>query len=227
MGAAPPPTTIIIGDVHGCARELDDLLEKCGFRAGTDELVFVGDLVAKGPDSLGVVERAMALGARAVRGNHEDAVLRARLPPVDSEAPKLRPTHQQVADALSESQWRWLEALPLTLPLPQFDTLVVHAGVVPGVPLQEQRAVDLMCMRTLRPDGTASKRLSDGELWGAHWPGPTHVCFGHDAITGLQQHPHALGLDTGCVYGRALTAWLLPQRQLCSVPARATYVPIE
>lgn len=216
--------TVFVGDVHGCADELEDLLDACALAEG-DRLVFVGDLVAKGPDSLRVVRRVMQLGAPCVRGNHEDAVLRARHPGPGA-PPRLKPTHRAVADALGEPEWQFLESLPFTLTLPELDVLVVHAGVVPSVPLEEQRAVDLMCMRSLRPDGTASTRLEEGRPWAEQWPGPTHVVFGHDAITGLQQHPFATGIDTGCVYGRRLTALSLPDGRLVSVPARRAYVQV-
>lgn len=68
---------IFVGDVHGQRKSLDELLEKVNFEIGHDHLVLVGDLINKGPDSAGVVQLAMDLGASAVRGNHEDRVLAA------------------------------------------------------------------------------------------------------------------------------------------------------
>ena len=60
--------TIVVGDIHGCALEFDDLLRSLGFAQGVDRVVLVGDLVARGPDSAGVVELARSCGAWAVRG---------------------------------------------------------------------------------------------------------------------------------------------------------------
>ena len=67
--------TIIIGDVHGCLDELLTLVSRCGYGAG-DRLILVGDLVAKGPDSIGVVSWARESRVEAVLGNHEEHVLR-------------------------------------------------------------------------------------------------------------------------------------------------------
>lgn len=216
--------TLIIGDVHGCSEELDDLLAESGWTE-EDDLVFVGDLVAKGPDSLGVVRRARRLKARAVRGNHDQHCLlwweakRAGQP-----LPALRRTHQQVADQLEEEDWRWLAALPLWLELPEHDTLVVHAGLIPDLPLDEQDPYDLMNMRSVLDDGTGSRDYDEGTPWATLWPGPRLVVFGHDAVRGLQRHPHAFGLDTGCVYGGWLTGLWLPHRDLVAVPARQVWL---
>ncbi|KAJ5199410.1 hypothetical protein N7491_000034 [Penicillium cf. griseofulvum] len=69
---------VIVGDVHGMRKSLEALLEKVGFvKSKGDHLILVGDLVNKGPDSPGVVDLAIKLGASAVRGNHENAVLNA------------------------------------------------------------------------------------------------------------------------------------------------------
>lgn len=219
---------VFIGDVHGCLDELEALIRK--LRVGpADRVVFVGDLVAKGPDSAGVVAYARELKALSVRGNHDEAVLRIRRAHKGQggDLSRAKKTHLKVAESLREADWRWLEALPLWLELPQFQSVVVHAGVVPGKALAEQRPEDLMTMRTLRPDGHASPRLEDGLLWAKAYRGPERVIFGHDAITGLQREPYALGLDTGCVYGRELTALVLPSDELVRVPARRAYRELE
>jgi len=215
--------TLVIGDVHGCSDELAALLAACG-HSEDDDVVLVGDLVSKGPDSKGVLELARSVGARAVRGNHDQAVIRWREAVARGEpAPELRRSHQAVADALDDADFEWLCALPFWVRLPEHAAIVVHAGIVPGVPLEKQRHEDLLNMRSVMPDGRGSPRLERGVPWASVWPGPEHILFGHDAMRGLQEHPHATGLDTGCVYGRALTACILPDHRLVSVPARHTY----
>jgi|TARA_B110000305_G_C19336228_1_gene586726 hypothetical protein len=69
------PRVIAIGDVHGCIDELQMLLRKCDYSPG-DLVVFLGDLVSKGPDSLSVVQLAREIGAIGVRGNHDFEVVR-------------------------------------------------------------------------------------------------------------------------------------------------------
>jgi hypothetical protein len=92
-------TTIIIGDVHGCADELSELLGRVGPGAG-DQVVFVGDLVARGPDSPGVLRLVRELGARAVRGNHEERLLAARAARRKGEqGPRLGAAHLSVFEA--------------------------------------------------------------------------------------------------------------------------------
>lgn len=70
-----PPKVIAVGDVHGCVDELQDLLRQCEYYPG-DLLVFLGDLVSKGPDSISVVQMSREIGAIGVRGNHDFEVIR-------------------------------------------------------------------------------------------------------------------------------------------------------
>ena len=218
--------TLIIGDVHGCLNELSDLLAACAYAEG-DRVLFVGDLVAKGPNSRGVLALYRRLGGESVRGNHDQAVLRWQDPAARAAAPERAPAHCRLARELSDEDWGVLRALPLWLAVPEHRVLIVHGGLVPGVALEAQDPELLMNMRTLRPNGTGSRRPEDGVLWGSKWHGPERVVFGHHATAGLQRHPLALGLDTGCVYGHALTALILPDDRIVSVPAREAYLPID
>lgn len=221
------PRHIFIGDVHGCLDELRLLLRKVAPRP-EDRLVLVGDLVAKGPDSAGVVALARELSALCVRGNHDEAVLRYRRAQLQNqEPPRLKKGHVEVARSLNERDWAYLEALPLWLTFPQYRALVVHAGLVPGLPLELQEPDTLMNIRSIRADGSASSRKDEGRPWASVWQGPEQVIFGHDAVSGLQRRSFATGLDTGCVYGRELTALVLPENTLVSVPAKRAYKEIS
>lgn len=215
--------TIVVGDVHGCADELQDLLKACGWVKG-DRVALVGDLVAKGPDSQAVVQWLRENGGQAVLGNHDAHALKAYAHPDESTKPERR----QLLDTLKKPDWAFLEALPLYLRLGpersgQADTVVVHGGVVPGVPIEEQEREHLLTLRSIRDDGTPSKRI-EGRPWAKVWQGPERIVFGHDAVRRLQNEAMATGLDTGCVYGGDLTALLLPERRLVSVSARRSYV---
>ncbi|WP_338873247.1 metallophosphoesterase [Myxococcus stipitatus] len=217
--------TLFIGDVHGCAAELDALLDACGWRPG-DRVVLVGDLVAKGPDSAGVVRRARERGMLAVRGNHDAHVLRwhhGQAP----EGKKLSKEHRQVLETLTPEDWAYLEAQPLFRRFPELNVLAVHGGVVPGIPLEAQRAEELLNLRSITPEGAPSKRVDGGVPWASCWKGPEFIIFGHDAVRGVQQHPHAMGLDSGCVYGGQLTAFVMPERRLVSVKAKHCYVNVN
>jgi hypothetical protein len=215
--------TIVVGDIHGCAAELQLLLRRCGYARG-DRVVLGGDLVAKGPDSQGVVQFARENGVMAVLGNHDAFALAHR-----HEAH--RPSHQgrrsHIA-SLQPADWEYLQALPHYLnlgpPKPgEPDYLVVHAGLVPGVPLEKQRREHLLSLRSITDTGEPTSRLLLHYPWAARWHGPGKVIFGHDAVRGLQQWPLALGIDTGCVYGRLLTALILPEGEIVQLAALRRY----
>ena len=214
---------IVVGDIHGCLAELHALLEEIRFDP-MDRLIAVGDLVGKGPDGAGVVRFFREEGHEAVLGNHDEKILKWR---AGRRGKPLRASHQAHADAMSDANWDWLAALPLFLTLPEHGVLVVHAGILPGVPIEKQRRKDLLDMRSLRADGTPSSRVEDGEPWAGRYGGPVRVVFGHDAIRGLQRWPFALGLDTGCCYGGRLSALVLPDDRVVSQRAFAAHEPIE
>ncbi|HEY6459982.1 MAG TPA: metallophosphoesterase [Polyangiaceae bacterium] len=221
--------TVVVGDVHGCADELARLLALVKFAEGTDRVVLVGDLVVRGPDPHGVLAVVRRLGARAARGNHE-----AKLLAWKQKGKPLGPDHERVAKALSPDEWRLLESLPLWIDLPEHGARVVHAGVVPGVDVEDAPEEALLKMRTIDARGRWSDEPDAGQLWGATYEGPPHVVFGHNARREPQLHAWATGLDTGCVYGGRLTGLVLDEGEavprgdlvatrLKSVGARRSY----
>ncbi len=230
---------IIVGDVHGCSVELRALLDRVAFVKGSDRLVMVGDLVARGPDSRGVLQICRETGAIVVRGNHEDRLLswhramNARARGEFALAPDLGRLHTEIAQSLREEDWALLEETPVTHLLEENRTLVVHAGLVPGIPIESQDPGMMMRIRSVGVRGEA--RDHGGAIpWGARWVGPPHVVFGHAASLDAQVHPWATGIDTGCVYGGYLTAMVLRDHEepppvaerasvLVSVPARRRY----
>jgi predicted phosphodiesterase len=212
--------TIIVGDVHGGLTELEELLHELGHSV-TDALLMTGDVVAKGPDSQGVVQLLREKGALSVLGNHDAHVLKI------GNGGEGKKHHEAVAKSLTDADWRYLEAMPLVLPLEALGHVVVHGGLVPGVPFEKQERDVVINMRSFDVEGKPSKRIEGGVPWASRWPGPLHAVFGHDAVRGLQQWPHATGLDTGCVYGRKLTAMVLPEKKLVSVQARKPWSGIE
>jgi len=203
--------TVIVGDVHGCREELEQLLAAVSLDK-TDNLVFVGDLVARGPDSRGVLDLAIRYRATSVMGNHERHLLEV----FDSEkrrgkAVDLSPGYRKLFEELKPAHWAYLHAMPVYWDLPQHEAVVVHAGVLPGVPIAQQDPWVLTHIRSIE-EGRASAHMGECS-WATRYTGPPHVVFGHSAQRGLQLIEHATGLDTGCVYGKQLTALLLDAEQ--------------
>ena len=217
------PRVITIGDVHGCIDELKALLRKCDYHPG-DLVVFLGDLVCKGPDSLSVVQLAREIGAIGVRGNHDFEVVRwHQAIKSGADPPLIGSEHYYVASALGTADLRWLYSLPWYVSSEHLNALFVHAGFVSGINLRKQNPRLMMNMRSILPDVTVTSKFFNNWPWARLWDGPQTVFFGHDADRGLQQYEHGIGLDTGCVYGGKLTACILPERRLVSVNAKQEY----
>jgi hypothetical protein len=224
--------SIFIGDVHGCASELQKLLDRLALRED-DQIFFVGDLLSRGPDSRAVLRLFGQLRARSCIGNHEQRLLAAHEARARGEAgPRMSGSHQQLLAELSDEEWSLLASLPLHIDVPEHGVRVVHAGVMPGVRFEEQEPWLLTHIRSVSADGKPSDRW--GTPWGALYHGPPHIVFGHNARKNPQFHEYATGLDTGCVYGGALTAMVLDAEQhpptiaergdvLVSVPAACAY----
>ncbi|WP_435175381.1 metallophosphoesterase [Halorussus sp. AFM4] len=191
----------VVGDVHGCLAELEALLDRLA--VGDDDLVvFVGDLVRKGPDTEGVLDLVRDRpNLRSVRGNNEAKVLRG-----------------ETGLDLSARNAGFVRSLPVAI---SWDgALVVHGGVDPRRDLADHEATDLLTMRAPR-----AADEYEGPLWYDDYDGPPTVLSGHTVHEGPVATDAAVALDTGCVHGGALTAYDWRGGEFVSVPAEETYLP--
>lgn len=204
--------TIIIGDIHGCLAELKSLLSLV--RAGPkDDLISLGDLICKGPDSRGVLNWAMRTkNLRCILGNHE---LRYLLYWKDGLIPDQKPYDLATVHQLGRcfgSSMRFLNDLPVTIEGKGW--MAIHAGFDPRHPLSRQSKWELTNIRRLA--GTEKP-------WYESYKGKDLIVFGHWVRREPLVRKNAICLDTGCVYGGKLSALILPERKIVSVPARRVY----
>lgn len=122
--------TYVIGDVHGCADELAALLEKIKFNKHKDTAVFVGDLINRGPDSLGVIKQIWALGdaAKVVLGNHDITLIAIALKATSYNSPSFA---EILNSDLAAEIVTWYRQQPLLIHLPEYNVVVTHAGIPP------------------------------------------------------------------------------------------------
>lgn len=260
--------TYAIGDVQGCFNSLRHLLDRLSFQPHADQLWFVGDLVNRGPDSLGILRYVKQLGqaVQVVLGNHDLFLLAA----AEGIVP-LRPkdTIQDVLTAPDRNELlAWLRQQPLHHR--EGDYLMVHAGVLPqwtitdtvnfakaaetvlsgpdyrtfiqrlfhspipqwapwlmGIDRLASIARVLTRLRTCTPTGTMSDFSGTPDNTPAGFtpwfsiPGRRNtdatIITGHWAALGLRLEPNHLAIDSGCVWGRQLTAVRLEDRQVFQV----------
>lgn len=241
MGAEPETRRrIFIGDIQGCREELEKLLALLKFDPSRDDLEPVGDLVNRGPDSLGTLRLLKSLGAGGVLGNHDLHLLAARrgdrsLKTLDTLGPVLKAPD-------CDELLAWLRAKPFVKTWP--DVILVHAGLSPAwvTPSAALAGLDPEVAHP-RIDIATRVRWCDakGEVppseddppkepgfkpWFDHLKGRFRetIVFGHWARLGLVNRIGFRGLDTGCVWGGRLTAWIAEEDSLMSVPAAKAYV---
>ena len=214
-----------IGDVHGCRAELEEILERIAREDSAPELHCTGDVIGKGPDIPGALALVEKEGIRAVLGNHEAWLLRKA--EILRENPAALDEKQRGDLALyGENLGRavdFVRSWPLWREWP--DLVLVHAGLQPGVDRLEE--MDPRCLLAIRTWGGSPERMWEVDAPEKAWFNlvrwPKTVVFGHWAYRMPEPPPGFVGLDTGCVYGGALSAWCAEENRRISVPARAQY----
>ena len=207
--------TFVVGDVHGCLDEFDELLRTISFKKGVDTLVLLGDLMDRGPDPAGVVRRAREIGALSTLGNHDEKHLRWRKHELKRAATgkknPMRAMRHHDADAherLSGEDFAWLAALPTVLDLGRHGPragswIAVHAGFEPKWSLAEQRSDRTLRVRYVTPEGEMKSVSNDIDIpaatvrWATAWTGRHHVVYGHHATSlTTPQHDVFIEFDT-------------------------------
>jgi len=241
----------IIGDAHGCANELEELLARLGYTVTTTvdtfgdaapvyahpegrKAVFLGDLVDRGPrilDTMRLVRAMVDAGsALCVPGNHDMKLVR-----------KLRGRDVQVTHGL-ESSLAEIAALPdEARPHMQRDIadfldglvshyvfddgklVVAHAGLKESMQGRGSRAVREFTLYGETTGETDDFGLPVRYNWAAAYHGAAAVVYGHTPVPRPEWLNNTVNIDTGCVFGGRLTALRYPERELVSVPARRVY----
>lgn len=209
---------LIVGDVHGCFFEFLELLKKAQYHQSTHRLLLTGDLVSKGPHSLKMLEWVKKEQVEVVRGNHDDLLVKSIQQNLASN-PFIETLKQEMG-AQASSWADWISTWPYFIE--DKDFLLVHGGLAPSQHPQKTKPFILMNVRTwdLKNNNIGTPHDSP---WYDFYKENKLVVYGHWARQGLKIRSNTIGLDSGCVYGHALSGVLLPQKKIIQVPAQKKY----
>jgi protein phosphatase len=226
----------IVGDIHGCRSELESLLGRLGYDVGAAwhpegrKVVFLGDLVDRGPDVPGVLRIVMRMveagTALCVPGNHEMKLLR-----------KLRGKDVQITHGLAESlaqlereppEFRkavmdFIDDLVSHYVLDGGKLVVAHAGMKESMQGRGSGKVRDFALYGETTGETDEFGLPVRYNWAAEYRGRAMVVYGHTPVPEPEWLNGTINVDTGCVFGGRLTALRYPEKDLVSVPAERTW----
>ncbi len=203
---------IIYGDIHGCIDEFQELRKLIGPQKDDIE-VCVGDFITKGSHSIETLRYIEDNGILSVLGNHEDKIIRyldhqksIKKNPIDLDGDE-----QQIVNNLTIKDIKFLRSLP---PFLRFDDItVVHGGLQNTMVLEKISKRDqqkLLRLRYLDQDGhfiAYGQETDTSIFWADVYDGNQgDVVYGHQWFNEPKIGSHAIGIDTGCVYGNKLSA---------------------
>lgn len=211
---------LIVGDIHGCYREFQELLKKANL-SKNDEIISLGDIVDRGPDTPEVLHFFMNDSrTRTLSGNHEKKHIlsfQGKIKPALSQ----RITRIQIGEDHYPDVIAWMEKLPYFIELPE--AILVHGFFEPHIPLSSQEEEIII---GVMPGKKKLKERYD-RPWYELYDGDKPLIVGHKDYlkTGkpLIYKDRVFCIDTDCCRGGSLTGLLLPGFKVISVPARKNY----
>ncbi|MFJ9344583.1 polynucleotide kinase-phosphatase [Streptomyces sp. NPDC101733] len=229
----------IIGDIHGCASELETLLAKLGYADGAHPAgrtaVFVGDLVDRGPDSPGVLRRVMGMvksgNALCVPGNHENKLGRYLKGSKVQQTHGLAETVEQLGHESEEfvKEVRgFIAGLVSHYVLDGGRLVVCHAGLPEKYHGRTSGRVRSHALYGETTGETDEFGLPVRYPWAEDYRGKAVVVYGHTPVPDTTWINNTICLDTGAVFGGRMTALRWPERELVDVPAeKVWYEPVK
>ncbi|WP_330348047.1 polynucleotide kinase-phosphatase [Streptomyces sp. NBC_00582] len=229
----------IVGDIHGCAAELESLLATLGYIDGVHPqgrtAVFVGDLVDRGPDSPGVLRRVMSMvksgNALCVPGNHENKYGRHLKGRKVQHTHGLAETVEQMAGESEEFRAEvreFIDGLVSHYVLDGGRLVVCHAGLPEKYHGRTSGRVRSHALYGETTGETDEFGLPVRYPWAEDYRGRAAVVYGHTPVPEATWLNNTICLDTGAVFGGKLTALRWPERELVDVPAqRVWYEPVK
>jgi protein phosphatase len=239
----------VIGDVHGCLPELEQLLDRLGYAIERDgagrpvsashrashptrRAIFLGDLVDRGPDTPGVLRLVMGMVAAGtafcVPGNHEAKLLKALRGKNVKRSHGLDASMEQLDAEPAEFRAqvdRFIDGLISHYVLDGGRLVVAHAGLIERYHGRASGRVREFCLYGQTTGETDEYGLPVRYPWAQEYRGKALVLYGHTPVPETEWVNNTLCLDTGCVFGGRLTALNYPERTLVSVPATRVYHP--
>ncbi|MFG2520105.1 polynucleotide kinase-phosphatase [Streptomyces sp. NPDC048527] len=224
----------IIGDIHGCAGELETLLSRLGYADGVHPegrtAVFVGDLVDRGPDSPGVLRRVMSMvksgNALCVPGNHENKFGRYLKGRQVQHTHGLAETVEQFAgesEEFTQEVAQFVDGLVSHYVLDGGKLVVCHAGLPEKYHGRTSGRVRSHALYGDTTGETDEFGLPVRYPWAEDYRGSAAVVYGHTPVPQATWLNNTICLDTGAVFGGKLTALRWPERELVDVPAEKVW----
>lgn len=231
--------TVIVGDVHGCIDELNELLRTIEYNPNNTRLIFLGDILDRGIDSIGCVRKVRELNAECVQCNHGDKHIRYRRHEITKNLTgkknPMRP--MSIVDAaahkaLTNDDIDWMRRCPLTINIKD-NWYALHAGLEPALPFDKQLPNWIIRCRYVNEKGRALSLNQDrskpagSKYWADVWNGPENIVFGHCVFEEPQvfknKNNTCIGIDTGAVYGGYLTALVFETMEFIKIKSKQVY----